>query len=132
MECRVNNVALHPLVKQKLIPKRLADVFVYTPPPNKSKTKSKVVKKARFVTSEEVKTEILEMEIIKDNDDILYNADFFKTCDMKDLFDFEFDGGDRDTIGEECIFFALPEPGLVEKQDYIYYKFDYDHNISLL
>ena len=53
--CRVNDVELHPLVKQDVIPKHLANAFVYTPPPNKSKSKSKVVKSARIITSEEVK-----------------------------------------------------------------------------
>ena len=30
--CRIQNVQLHPLVKQGVISKRLADVFTYTPP----------------------------------------------------------------------------------------------------
>ena len=32
-ECRVKNVELHPLVRQGVIPKKLAAVFTYTPPP---------------------------------------------------------------------------------------------------
>ena len=60
--CRSADVELHPLVKQGVIPKKLAEVFVYTPPPNKTKSQSKVVKKARIVTSEEVKKEIVEIE----------------------------------------------------------------------
>ena len=65
--CRSANVELHPLVKQGVIPKKLAEVFVYTPPPNKTKSKSKVVKEARIVTSEEVKREIGEIEKRKKN-----------------------------------------------------------------
>ena len=60
--CRSADVELHPLVKQGIIPKRLAEVFTYTPPPNKTKSKSKIVKAARIVTSEEVKKDIAEVE----------------------------------------------------------------------
>ncbi len=60
--CRVENVELHPLVRQGVIPKHLAEVFVYTPPPAMTKSKSRVVKFARIITSEEVKNEIREIE----------------------------------------------------------------------
>ena len=36
--CRIQNVQIHPLVKQGVISKRLADVFTYTPPPDKTKS----------------------------------------------------------------------------------------------
>ena len=60
--CRVNNVELHPLVRQGIVPKHLADCFNYTPPPTKTKTKSKVVQKGRVITSEEVKAEVRAIE----------------------------------------------------------------------
>ena len=53
--CRIQNVSLHSLVRQGLVPKKLADVFVYSPPPETKRSMSKVVKHARIVTSEEVK-----------------------------------------------------------------------------
>ena len=34
--CRKENVDLHPLVKQNIIPKHLADTLIYTPPPEKN------------------------------------------------------------------------------------------------
>ena len=43
-ECRVKNVELHPLVRHGKILVRLANVFVYTPPPKQTKTKSKIVR----------------------------------------------------------------------------------------
>ena len=49
--CRVNNVQLHPLVKQGLVPKRLASVFTYTAPASKTKSRVKTVEKARIITS---------------------------------------------------------------------------------
>ena len=61
-ECRASNVELHPLVKQGVIPKRIAEVFTYTPPPEKTKTKSKIVKTARIITSEEVRAEVMAVE----------------------------------------------------------------------
>ena len=61
--CRSADVELHPLVKQGIIPKRLAEVFTYTPPPNKTKSKSKIVKAARIVTSEEVKKILLKLNV---------------------------------------------------------------------
>ena len=61
-ECRVKNVELHPLVKQGIIPKHLADAFMYTPPPQKTKLRSKVVQYARIATSAEVKAEVVEKE----------------------------------------------------------------------
>ena len=57
-ECRSKNVEFHPLV----IPKKLAEAFVYTPPPEKPKTKSKVVQHARIITSEEVRAEVKLVE----------------------------------------------------------------------
>ena len=60
--CRVNNVQLHPLVKSKLVPKKLADVFVYNAPPDKTKSRVKTVEKARIITSDEVRNEVLESE----------------------------------------------------------------------
>ena len=45
-----------------MIPKRIAEVFAYTPPPKKTKTKSKVIKTARIITSEEVRAEVAETE----------------------------------------------------------------------
>lgn len=60
--CKFRDVELHPLVRQGVIPKRLAEIFTYTPPPDKTKTKSKIVTKARIITSEEVKQEIREVE----------------------------------------------------------------------
>ena len=57
-ECRSKNVEFHPLV----IPKKLAEAFVYTPPPEKPKTKSKVVQHARIITSEEVQAEVKLVE----------------------------------------------------------------------
>ena len=63
--CRMQNVSLHPLVRQGLVPKKLADVFVYSPPPETKKSMSKAVKHARIVTSEEVKQEIVEKELKK-------------------------------------------------------------------
>ena len=57
--CCVNNVQLHPLVKQGLVPKRLASVFTYTAPASKTKSRVKTVEKARIITSEEVQEEIL-------------------------------------------------------------------------
>ena len=61
-QCRVNNVELHPLVKQGVVPKRLAEIFTYTPPPKKSRSRSKVVKHARIVTSDDVVAEIKAVE----------------------------------------------------------------------
>ena len=61
-KCRISNVELHPLVKQGVVPKHIAGCFTYTPPPKKSKTKSKVVKTARIITSEEVKAEVRAVE----------------------------------------------------------------------
>ena len=55
----VNNVQLHHLVKQGLVPKRLASVFTYTVPASKTKSRVKTVEKARIITSEEVREEIL-------------------------------------------------------------------------
>ena len=60
--CCVNNVELHPLVRQGIVPKHLTDCFNYTPPPTKTKTKSKVVQKGRVITSEEVKAEVRAIE----------------------------------------------------------------------
>ena len=56
--CMVKEVELHPLVRQGLIPKKIASAFVYTPPPKKSKSRSKIVSNARIVTSEEVRQEV--------------------------------------------------------------------------
>ena len=39
-ECRVKNVELHPLVRQGVIPKKLAAAFTYTPPPKKTRTQT--------------------------------------------------------------------------------------------
>ena len=64
-ECRVKNVEFHPLIRQGEIPVRLANVFVYTPPPKKTKTKSKIVEKARVITSEKVRTEVASVEETK-------------------------------------------------------------------
>jgi len=64
---RKENVELHPLVRQNIIPKHLADVFFYTPPLEKTKSQSSVVKTARVVSSEEVKQEIREKEQKKKN-----------------------------------------------------------------
>ena len=58
--CRKENVELHPLVRQNIIPKHLADVFFYTPPLERTKSQSRVVKTAHVVSSEEVKQEIRE------------------------------------------------------------------------
>ena len=44
-ECRVKNVELHPLVRQGEIPVRLANVFVYTPPPKTTKANKKLERK---------------------------------------------------------------------------------------
>ena len=55
--CRKENVELHPLVRSGAIPKNIASAFVYTPPPEKTKTKSKIVKKGRIITSDEVRKE---------------------------------------------------------------------------
>ena len=60
--CRSQDVELHPLVRQGVIPKNIAEAFTYTPPPKKPKTKSKVVKYARVITSEEVRCEVAEVE----------------------------------------------------------------------
>ena len=57
-DCRVKDVAIHPLVKNGMVPKHLAEVMLYTPPPEIPKTQSKVVKSARVITSEAVRTEI--------------------------------------------------------------------------
>ena len=56
---------MHPLVRQDEIPVRLANVFVYTPPPKKTKTKSKIGEKARVITSEKVRTEVASVEETK-------------------------------------------------------------------
>ena len=58
---------MHPLVRQIIIPKHLADVFLYIPPPESTKSRSKVVKTARVATSEEVKQKIKEKEQKKKN-----------------------------------------------------------------
>jgi hypothetical protein len=63
--CKKENVELHPLVNNKLVPKHLAEALIYTPPPDKSKSKSKVVEKARLITSEKVKEEIRMTEARK-------------------------------------------------------------------
>jgi hypothetical protein len=60
--CRYRDVELHPLVRQGVIPKHLAAVFTYTPPPEKTKTKSKIVTLARIITSDAVKQEIKDVE----------------------------------------------------------------------
>lgn len=60
--CRVANVQLHPLVKQGCIPKKLADVFMYTAPSGKPRSRAKTVEKARIVTSEEVRAEIISSQ----------------------------------------------------------------------
>lgn len=60
--CYARNVELHPLVRQGVIPKAVAAAFVYTPPPEKTKSKSKLVKNARIVTSESVRAEVAETE----------------------------------------------------------------------
>ena len=56
--CMVKEVELHPLVRQGLIPKKIASAFVYTPPPTKSKSRSKIVSNARIITSEDVRQEV--------------------------------------------------------------------------
>ena len=60
--CRSQDVELYPLIKQGIIPKHLAQVFTYTPPPSKPKSQCKVVKKACVITSEPVKAEIQTVE----------------------------------------------------------------------
>ena len=39
-ECLVKKVELHPLVRQEVIPKKLAAAFTYTPPPKMTRTQS--------------------------------------------------------------------------------------------
>ena len=70
-ECKNNTVDIHPLVKQGVIPKELAPVFTYIPPPTRTKTKSKLVQKARIVTSQEVKAEVRAVEERKRQKNIL-------------------------------------------------------------
>ena len=53
---------MNPLVKQGVIPKRLTEVFVSIPPPKKTKSKTKVVKTAKIITSEEVRAEVEEID----------------------------------------------------------------------
>ena len=60
--CRLQDVELHPLIKQGNIPKHLAQVFTYTPPPSKPKSQCKVVKKACITTSDLVTTGIQPVE----------------------------------------------------------------------
>ena len=69
--CRKENVELHPLVRNRMISKKLAAAFVYTPPPEKTKTKSKIVKTARIITSDEVRKEVEETERKKKQKSIL-------------------------------------------------------------
>ena len=63
--CRIQSVSLHPLVRQGLVPKKLADVFVYSPPPETKRSMWKVVKHARIVTSKKVKQGIIAKELKK-------------------------------------------------------------------
>ena len=60
--CRLQDVELHHLVKQGIIPKHLAQVFTYTPLPSKPKSQCKVVKKGCVITSELVKAVIQSVE----------------------------------------------------------------------
>ena len=53
-ECRVKKVGLLLLLKQGIIPKHIAETFLYII----KKTKSYTVKKVRVVTSEKVKYEV--------------------------------------------------------------------------
>ena len=84
--CRLKNVELNPLVKQGVIPKNIAHVFTYTPPLTKTKTKSKIVKNTRIVTSEEVKSEVEEIEKRK-NDKLMVKIQpkKRKLCAKEDL-----------------------------------------------
>ena len=63
--CRKNNISLHPLVKQGCIPKKLANVFTYCPPPETSRCRVKTVECACIVTSEEIRKEEKETEARK-------------------------------------------------------------------
>ena len=58
--CMVKEVELHPLVRQGLIPKKIASALVYTPPPTKSKSRSKIVSNARIITSEDRATKVVK------------------------------------------------------------------------
>ena len=60
--CLRNNVDLHPLVTQGVIPRKLANVFTYTPPQDKSKTQCKTIQNARCITSETVREEVAMVE----------------------------------------------------------------------
>ena len=60
--CRKEDVSVHPLVRQGVIPKDLADVFVHQTPAGKSKSRTKVVKNARVITSEKVREEVRLVE----------------------------------------------------------------------
>ena len=60
--CREADVSVHPLVRQGVIPKDLADVFVHQTPAGKSKSRAKVVKNARVITSEKVREEVRLVE----------------------------------------------------------------------
>ena len=60
--CRLQDVELHPLLKQGIIPKHLLQVFTYTPPPSKPKRQCKVVKKDCVITSQLLKAEIKSVE----------------------------------------------------------------------
>ena len=60
--CRLQNVELHPLIKQDITPEHLAQAFTCTPLPSKPKSQCKVVKKAHLITSESVKVEIQSVE----------------------------------------------------------------------
>ena len=59
---RLQDAELHPLVKQSIISKHLAQVFTCTLPPSKPKSQCKLVKKALVITSESVKVEIQSVE----------------------------------------------------------------------
>ena len=94
--CRLKNVELNPLLKQGVIPKNISYVFTYTPPPTKTRTKLKIVKNARIVTSEEVRSEVEEVEKWK-NDKLMVKIQpkKRKLCAKKDLKTLDKDNHDN-------------------------------------
>ena len=60
--CRKEDVSVHPLVRQGVIPKDLANVFVHQTPAGKSKSHAKVFENARFITFEKVREEVRLVE----------------------------------------------------------------------
>ena len=69
--CRLQDVELHPLVRHGHIPLNVAAAFTYTPPPMKTKSKSKIVRHARVITSDAVRAEVAETEKKKQEQTII-------------------------------------------------------------